>query len=179
MTNKITKLAIGMATNGLCEARTAFSLATAMMYTPAPMQLFLGIGCYIQQNRNVIVKQAIDAGCSHLLFVDSDMMFDHDAIARLIAHDVDIVGIKANKKIFPVTSLVPEDIKELSEVPFVGTGFMLINLEVFKKIEAPYFHLNEESDSDDLYFCKKAIKAGFKVHCDPTIRIGHIGTHIF
>jgi len=175
--NKVTKLGIGMPTGGLVQAQTAFSLITAMQFVEIPMQLFLGIGCYVHQNRDTIVRQALESGCSHLLFVDTDMVFPHDTINRLMALEKDIVGIKCNKRIFPLTPLV--DVTELSEVPFVGTGIMLIDMEVFKKIGKPYFSFDKESDSEDKYFCNKAIANGFKVWCDPTIPIGHIGTHIF
>jgi hypothetical protein len=173
----VTKLGIGMATGGLVDARTAFCLITAMQFVGVPMQLFLGIGCYVHQNRETIINQAIKGNCSHLLFVDSDMMFNHDMINKLMDLNKDVVGIKCNKKIFPLTPLV--NVEELSEVPFVGTGIMLINMDVFKKMDKPYFSFDDKSESEDQYFCNKVIENGFKVWCDPTIPIGHIGTHIF
>lgn len=177
--SKVTKLGIGMPTSGLCETRTAFCLATAMQYTGVPMQMFLGIGCYIHHNRDVIVRQALEAGCSHLLFVDSDMMFNHDAIKKLMEHGLDIVGARYNKRVNPPEPTVKQDIKELAEVPFVPTGFLLIDMEVFKKIGKPYFSFEDGAESEDVYFCDKAIKNGFKVYCDPTIEIGHLGTAVF
>lgn len=179
---KVTKLGIAMATSGLIEARTAFSLATAMLGVPCQMQMFLGIGCYIHQNRDVCVRQAIEAGCTHLLFVDSDVMFNPDAIQKMIKHaenGIDIIGGRYNKKILPIESTVKEDIKELSEVHFVPTGFLLVDMEVYKKIGKPYFSFEDGAESEDMYFCEKAIKNGYKVMCDPTIEIGHLGTVVF
>ena len=175
--SKVTKLGIGMPTGGLVQAQTAFSLITAMQFVEVPMQLFLGIGCYVHHNRDTIVRQALESGCSHLLMVDTDMVFNHDLINKLIALDKDVVGIKCNKRIFPLTPLV--DVTELSEVSFVGTGIILIDMEVFKKMEKPYFSFDSEAESEDKYFCNKVIKNGFKVWCDPTIQVGHLGTHIF
>ena len=175
--SKVTKLAIGTATNGMIQATTAFSLATAMLNTRVPMQMFLGIGCLIDKNRNTIVTQAIEQGCSHILFVDTDMVFKPEAINQLINHDLDIVGARYNKRIFPIVSTVP-NITELSEVPFIPAGFMLVDIEVFKKIGEPYFSFTD-TESEDVYFCQKAIKNGYKVMCDPTIEVGHLGTAIF
>lgn len=174
---QVTKLGVGTPSNGLMEARTAFSLATALMFTKVPKQLFLGLGALIHVNRNIIVKQALESGCSHLLFVDSDMMFQYDDINKLIAHDVDIVGARYNKRILPLESTVP-GITTFSEVPFVPTGFLLINTDVFRKIGEPYFSFNN-AESEDMYFCQKAIAHGYKVWCDPSIQIGHLGTAVF
>lgn len=169
-----------MPTGGLCEARTAFSLATAMMSVPAPMQLFLGIGCYIHHNRDVIVRQALENECSHLLQLDGDVMFNHDAIAKLMERNVDIVGARYNKKILPVESTVKQELNgQMAEVPFVPTGFILINCDVFKKIGKPWFSFMDDAESEDVYFCDKAKKHGFKIYCDPTIQIGHLGTAVF
>lgn len=175
----VTKLAIATVTQGQMVAQTAFSLATAMQFIRVPVQLFLGIGCYIHQNRDTCVRQAMENECSHLLFIDSDVLFNHDAIAKIIAHDLDIVGARYNKRILPVESTVKDEIDKLSEVPFVPAGFLLINMEVFKKIGKPYFSFDEKSDSDDLYFCNKALDSGFKVWCDPTIPVGHMGSAVF
>lgn len=179
MSANVTKLGIGMPTHGMCEAQTAFALATAMQFARVPMQLFLGIGCYIHINREMITKQAIENECSHLLFVDSDVLFNHDAIEKLMAHDLDIVGARFNKRILPIQSTVKEDITELSVVAFVPTGLMLINCNVFKKLEKPYFSMENGAESEDMYFCEKAKASGFKIWCDPTIQTGHLGTAVF
>lgn len=179
---KITKLGIAMVTAGMMEARTGFSLATAMLSVPVQMQMFLGIGCYIHNNRDTCVRQAKEAGCSHLLFVDSDVMFGPESIVKLMKHiegGLDIVAGRYNKKIYPAQSTVKEDIKVLSEVEFVPTGFLLVNMEVYNKIGKPYFSFENGAESEDYYFCMKAKKNGFKVYCDPTIEIAHLGTAIF
>jgi len=178
----IKKLGIGTVTQGEMQAQTAFSLITAILHIPNPMppiQMLLIMGCYIHTNRNQMIEQAKREGCSHLLFVDTDVIFGPDAINKVIAADKDVVGGRYNKRTFPIVSTVPQDIKELAQVPFVPTGFLLINMEVFEKIPSPWFGFDEETDSDDHYFCKKAIDAGYAIWCDPTIQIGHLGQAIF
>ena len=178
----VKKLGIGIVTAGMMEARTACCLATAMMNTPVQQQLFLAIGCYIHNNRDTCVRQALENDCSHLLFVDSDVMFAPDAITRLMKHaedGIDVVAARYNKKILPVQPTVKEDIKELSEVEFVPTGFLLVNMEVYKKIGKPCFSFSNDAESEDYYFCIKAKEHGYKIYCDPTIEIAHLGTAIF
>ena len=176
--NKITQLGIGLVTSGEIQAKTACSIISALP-NGFPIQMLLGESCYIHMNRESVVDLAFKTGCSHLLFVDSDMLFGNDAITKLIAHDVPIVAGRYNKRYPPHASTVPGDLKELTEVPFVPTGFLLIDMEVFKKIGKPYFSFNDGAESEDVYFCNKAIKNGYKVYVDPTIQIGHIGTAIF
>lgn len=165
------------------EARTAFSLMVASWFTGVEMQPFLAIGCYIHHNRDVLVRQALENNCTHLLQVDTDLMFSSDAIKKLLAHDVDIVGARYNKRVMGENAqpmpTVKQDIKELAEVPFVPTGFLLVKTDVFKKIEKPWFSLDDGAESEDLYFCDKAIRHGYKVYCDPTIQVGHLGTAVF
>jgi len=175
--SKITKLGVGLVTSGQMEAQMVGSLISALISTPVSFQILLSMGCYIHYNRENVVKMAFETDCSHLLFVDSDVVFGPDSIKQLIAHDKEIIGGRYNKKVMPLVSTVP-NITELSEVPFVPTGFLLIDMEVFKKIGAPYFSL-DSAESEDVYFCDKAIKNGYKVWCDPTIQIGHLGTALF
>ncbi len=174
------KIAIGMPSNGLCEARTAFSLLSATLSIPNVEILpLLSLGCYVHHNRDRIVNLAVDNNCTHLMFVDSDMLFGADAINRLIAHNVDIVGARYNKKVDGQISTVAGEFTGLKEVPFVPTGFLLINCDVFKKIGKPYFSFDDGAESEDMYFSQKAIANGYKVYCDADIQIGHLGTAIF
>ena len=66
----------------------------------------------------------------------------------------------------------------------VGTGFLLINLDIFKKLKEPWFFwkTNEQGEvveGEDYWFCRIAKEAGFEVWVDLTIKVGHIGDYIF
>jgi len=177
----VSKLGIGTVTQGEMQAQTAFSLITAILHIkPMPaIQMLLVTGCYIHTNRNKMVEQAKREGCSHLLFIDTDVIFGPDGIMKLLMADKDIAGGRYNKRSFPIEFIVPGEMTELTSVPFIPTGFLLINMEVFDKISSPWFGFDENTDSDDHYFCKKAIAAGYEIWCEPSIRIGHLGTAIF
>lgn len=91
----------------------------------------------------------------------------------------------------------------LLEMEYVGFGFTHVRAEVYAKIErdwklptcgggyggatvVPYFipTLSNESDglcylSEDYSFCHRARQVGFPAFADTTIRLGHVGRHIF
>ncbi len=63
----------------------------------------------------------------------------------------------------------------------IPMGFTLFKLDMFKKLERPWFRtvgeINEEgaaeANTQDLYLCKKAGKQGFKFAVDNRILVGH------
>jgi len=155
------------------------SLLSAVLNIPGiVIQPLLGLGCYVHINRQMIADEALKSECSHLLMVDSDMMFGCDAIVRLMNNNKDIVAARYNKRIIPTVSTVLGDFTQPTEVPFLPAGFMLVNCDVFKKIGKPYFS-HQDAESEDVYFCEKAKKNGYKLICDPTIQVGHLGTAVF
>lgn len=96
--------------------------------------------------RNVCCMKTLELGCSHLFFLDSDVIPPADAIMRLIAHDKPLVsGVYARRSPphgVPVMMrggrwVLPHELPRsgLFEVDVVGAGCMLIRrdlLEAFK-----------------------------------------------
>lgn len=60
----------------------------------------------------------------------------------------------------------------LLEVDIVGMGLTLIKREVFNKMPGPWYE-DWESATQDVSFCMKARKLGFKVFCDMSVIMGH------
>src|SRR3990167_225992 len=79
MNTKI-KLAIGMPTGGFIKTQTVFCLTALLKTLPFEYNLIFKEGSILHWNREFIVKTAFDLGCTHLLFVDSDMSFEKDAV---------------------------------------------------------------------------------------------------
>ena len=74
----------------------------------------------------------------------------------------------------------------LQEVGSVGMGVMLIKANVFAKLAEPWFETPWRHDKrgyigEDVFFCKKAREAGFKIWIDHDVskEIGHIGMFEF
>lgn len=191
-------LSICVCTGGSIKTDTVASLYNAILALKCPIHISFLKGGYSYQNRNIGVFQAQQAGATHIIMIDADMTFDPYSIQKLIECDKDIIGADYNEKKFPLTPtikrfdendeliLVPhEDLpKEVFEVDRLPGGFTLIKMSVFKKLKRPYFQAPsgktyEDFTTEDYWFSKLAKKAGFSLWCDPSLRVGHVGEHIY
>lgn len=181
------KLAIGIPNTGTIKSKTVLSLCAVLKDLPYEYNVILHEGSILHIMRERIVQKAIDLGCTHLLFVDSDMTFDKDAVMRLIEANKAIVGANYNTRKHPsepTAQLTTETEGNLTKAVSVATGFMLINLEVFKKITKPWFFWHYHEDDrlalgEDYWFCLKAQEAGYEVWCDLSVKVGHIGDYVY
>lgn len=172
-------LAIGIPSGDLVQMDMVLCLLQTIRTLEIPYAVINSKSCYVARNRNEIVRQAQEYKVSHLMFIDTDMAFENEGINKLLVQDKDIIGGMYNKRRLPLTNIV-QDFKNQTktfESSWIPTGFMLIKMSVFDKIEGPWFESNSKEWSEDKYFCELAIKNGFKVHCDPTIKLKHIGNY--
>jgi len=145
--------------------------------------------------RNALVRAGLAQGADYICFLDADMMFPADTVHQLYYASKDIVGVIYPGRIKPhppnvffwdkdktrveqvgADWLIPKS--PLAEVDAVGTGVMLIRKRVFEGLEKPYFYY-EENRSEDIMFCEKARRAGFKIHINTKLKVGHIGDEVF
>jgi len=190
MNDKLT-IAIGIPTVGMLHWRFAADFMALQL--PTDTKVLWQTRTMIDTARNTLVEKVLlDKSITHLLMIDDDMTFESDMLVRMLEHDVDIIGALAFKRTDDFRPCV-YNLKEgtndhfsilpttFQEVDVVGTGGMLIKRHVLEKIEVPHFETWYAKDgtgkhwSVDFDFCMKAKKAGFKIHVDPTIKMGHIG----
>lgn len=155
-------------------------------------------GYTIAENRNYSAVQALKNFSDYLLFIDDDMTFPPDLLDTLLADKKEIVGVAYHPRcdtseklgfldethIITLETTTDPKYKETFKCKAVGTGVMLIDCNVFKKIERPWFAF-EYLDTgqckvgEDWYFCLKAKEKGIDTWCNPTIKIGHLGEKIY
>jgi len=147
--------------------------------------------------RNLIVEEARRNNCTHVCFIDDDMAFKPDVLDKLLRHDVDVVSGLYFQRTYPHQPLVFDSFDEDGNAFFIylddnkpeglinivaaGLGFCLIKLDVFDRLQKPYFRLGEldpEQWSDDIGFFYRLYRLGIKCYCDLDCRIGHIGTMV-
>jgi GT2 family glycosyltransferase len=188
------------------EVATAFDLAAMVGYmvktTKHDLDIYTAAGTLIFDQRNKLVKTAIDAKCDYIVFIDADMRFPKDTILRLLRHQKDIIGVNATTRAEPVMptakNLKIEEDGSCSWLPIysnsrkgiekadgIGCGVMMIKESVFAKLEQPYFYFeqlpNNKILGEDIYFCIKAKDAGIDtwVDHDLSMEIKHIGQYTY
>lgn len=200
------QITLGVCSGGTLRSETVVSIVGALdviRSNGVAALLAIQIGGYVARNRNALVETAKENGSTHIMFIDNDMEFKPSAIQRLIDADKDIVCAPYNARPAPGSNVVStiklmDESGEIpmdgSERPFelplglikvggAGTGFMLIKLSVFDKLDKPYFTAWEDDKgvhhTEDIDFCIKARKKGFDVWCNTSIPISHIGTQVY
>lgn len=204
------RVAIAMPCQDMMHSDTAYDLAkmvgffavTAVASGQAELRIFQLKSTILPAARTDLAIDAVNAGCTHVLFIDSDMRFPKETIHRLLEHGKAIVGTNAvTRRLPPVptsyASVGPTDAENvrvytteastgLEKVATTGTGVILIDTRVFQKIAPPWFHTpwNPEKltfGGEDAFFCMAAAKAGIDVWIDHDLskEIGHIGTFEF
>lgn len=155
-------------------------------------------GYNIDQVRNLIAAWAKDY--SYLFSVDSDIVLPKDTLKKMLAHNVDVVsGVyiqripgTATPEIYrkrPNGAIENVRISELSpiglqEIDGCGFGCVLVKSYVLDKIGYPQFTYKSALDhkdtvSEDVDFCMKAKRAGFKIFADSSITCEHVGSGSF
>lgn len=168
--------------------------------------------------RNNVATRCLESGAEWCFFLDSDIMIPHDAILKLVNHNLPIVSgvyYRRHPEIWPevfrdvngvLTPIPKHQLPDgvVFEVDGVGMGCCAIHRRVFEVLkqegaplrtyrvagpppgEIKYYDFfswtigrepNPEEPhqySEDLTFCKRVKKAGFKIHVDPTVKCGHI-----
>lgn len=144
-------------------------------------------GELIGEYRNRLVMDALSLGCEHLFFVDDDLLVPQDALQKLYAHKLDVVGGWYTKK-EPVpesaTLIKTEDGKSCMPVPKEATGLIdvdwvltggltLIDMKVFKTVQYPWYNTSYQA-TEDTYFSARLLEAGIKQWLDTSIKAIHV-----
>ena len=201
------RVAIALPCQDMMHSDTAYDLAKmvgsfCVDYVAdghAELRIFQLKSTILPAARTDLAIDAVEAGMTHILYVDSDMRFPKDTLARLLSHGKAIVGTNAVTRRFPpmptsysaigpkpednVRVYTTEESTGLERVKTTGTGVILVDTQVFRQIPPPWFFTpyNPETftfGGEDAYFCLKAGQAGIDVWIDQDLskEIRHIGT---
>lgn len=170
----------------------AFSLAS-LNKTYETRVAFLP-GSLVYDSRNRLCKVAVKEGADIVMWVDSDMVFQPDTLDRLIEDlkDHDIVSGLCFRRRPPYDPVIIKDVDlehtsteayvdypedELFEIEACGFGLVAMKADVIWDLalkEKDWF-TPTMNFGEDYSFCIRAKRQGWKIWCDPKIKVGHVG----
>jgi hypothetical protein len=200
-----TKIAIGVVDNHPFLSKPFFMSITGVMLTfqqwasrqkdhEYVVDLLLAENGGIDDMRNTVANQAVREGYDMVFWMDSDMTFPHDCLIRLVQY-LEKDGYEAVSGLytyktppfmphvygrmvdggpkFEVAAGFP--LRQPFKVEGAGFGCLLMKVDVFNRVEKPYFTMKFEDGKmtagEDLSFCAKA---KMNMILDPTVVCGHL-----
>lgn len=200
-----TKILIGVPTAEYARRADFYDYFNSLT-KPAGTAITFSHGQSPARNRNLIIRQALDIGCTHLFFLDDDVAFRPDLMMNLLKHDKDVVTGLYLMRSYPHQPIVfdfadsdgkvgwhylEDNEHGLIRIRSCGLGCVLIKTSVFKKLEElglsadshgakdKWVTLGQlESDHwcDDTSLFNKIHEAGIEMYCDLDQHVGHMAS---
>ena len=164
-------------------------------------ELYTG-NCHVDDSRNRMVRDFLCSDCTEFVFIDADVRFEPNDLAKLIRCDKDVIAgiypLKQYNEDFPVRHLDSKEPDEngFIEVESVPTGFLKIKRHVLEKMAANSIKFPSRDDvgkkpkipiifertfkdntrwGGDYTFCWKWRSMGGKIFIDPSFLFEHYG----
>ena len=148
----------------------------------------------VGEARNEIVRMALQDGVKWLFFMDYDVAPPPNALVKLLSLNKKITAGVYHSKSVPSYPLIfvkgwkyafeDYEIGDLISVDGIGMGCTLISMDVFGKIDPPWFKTvpgySRNSSAilphmtEDIYACEKFKKAGFEIIVDTSVQAQHV-----
>lgn len=177
---------------------SGFAASLAMLQKTGNCMVSFICGSLIYDARNKLAGQALQLESTHVLWLDSDMVFKPDTLLKLVQtmdeRNADIVSGLYFRRSAPYTPVafshidIFEDnssehtdytgeLNGIHEVDAVGFGCVLMKTDVIAEVVAEFGMLFDPIGhfGEDLSFCWRAKKIGKKILLNTDIKCGHIG----
>ena len=145
-------------------------------------------GTLVYIARNKLACKAVNEGFTHVLWLDSDMVFHETILDDLLFCEKEMVcgAFVSRRPMYSAcvyTSIEKnkiEKVKEFGTKPFRvdGCGFacVLTTTELIQAVQLRFKTAFQPTDyyGEDLAFCWRVKQLGREIWCEPTARCGHI-----
>lgn len=191
---RVCKVLVAVPSGEFVHADFARSLALLMSYTTyvkpdMEVLLYHMKGTYLPRARAGLVQEALDRSCTHVLFLDADMVFPKDTLLRLLAHERPIVAANYPTRQAPILPTAVDldrqpmfAVEGLAEARSCGMGVMLVEASVFHAIGKPWFAIGyskaaDDYSGEDTFFCERARACQYQVWIDGPLseQVEHAG----
>lgn len=144
----------------------------------------------VLQARQGLAHKALAMAVTHIFWLDDDMIFPPDALARLLRHGGPVIGANYTTRTQPIRPTAAKDgalvyskgKSGIEEVDHVALGCCLTDIAIFQKVPEPWFALGwhpktKDFIGEDVFFCRQARQHGFKIFVDHDLsqRVYHEG----
>lgn len=156
-----------------------------------PYEVAIESGTLIYMARDRLASKAVNNGFTHVLWLDSDMVFSNAIVEDLQFSGKSFVSGIAHGRRSPFLSCLFKslDLSKLERWKFedyptdtfevAGCGMACVLMEakilneVFLKFNTCFMPML--SYGEDLSFCKRAVSLGYHIYAEPAVRLGHVG----
>jgi hypothetical protein len=141
VSERVKKLFVALPIYGAMDVFFSQSLMKLIMDPPCDLAVRMHPGdSLVSRARNTLTADFLASDCSHLLFIDTDLVFSNEQVLRILNHPELVVGgLYPKKQEGPVQWVLNGCMEPtapradgLQEVRYVGTGFLRVAREVFE-----------------------------------------------
>jgi hypothetical protein len=154
--------------------------------TPA-LSIFWAENARIDELRTHLVEWALEARSDYILWMDDDHTFPRDALLRLLAHELPMVGCNFRVRNTPTLmetsafnvvdgerrGLVPKQ-DGCESVEYLGLGLCLMKAAIFTELPRPWFVMGPRGE--DAHICEQLRARGVTPIVDHALSLecGHL-----
>jgi hypothetical protein len=195
-----TKVMIAVPTKDMMYSHFAFCLQALVKYNASrgiETEVEFDLGTLVCNQRERLTGKAVDMHATHIMWLDSDMMFPKNVCEILLSHDLPVVACNYSTRALPLKAVaykrlndwesgIDKELTGLELVDAVGLGCALTSTSVFINSRKPWFPITYDDTADDylgedMNFCKMVAALGFPIFidCDLSRQVYHIGSTAF
>ncbi len=145
----------------------------------------------LPKHRRLILTEAMDAGATHAVCLDDDMMFPSDTVELLAGHGLPFVAANYQSKKGGPSAVGPDEKHIFSagktgieEAARVGFGVVFLDLAYLSKVPMPWFGVpwvpsRNSEIGEDYVFCIQWREQGFPIYVDHDLsnKVAHVADH--
>lgn len=158
-------------------------------------KLKIEAGTLVYFARENLARYAIANHFSHILWLDSDMVFDDEIVEDLQFSGKEFVTGIAHSRRPPFSSCLFTEIfpgvekwkgdypRDTFKVAACGMACVLMSVDVLDKVRETFGTMfqpmtNPITYGEDVAFCWRASQVGYSIYAEPGVKVGHVGRRI-
>lgn len=187
------KLLVAVPTMDTVPVEFLVSLANLMGKLKADgmdCELRIENGTLVYYAREALARYAILKHFTHVLWLDSDMVFQPEIVEDLSFSGHEFVTGIAHSRRPPYSSCIFTEIfpgvakwqsneypNNTFQIAACGMACVLMSVEILKDVSDKFglMYMPTDTYGEDVAFCWRATQCGYKLYAEPSVRVGHVG----